>query len=253
MRTILTWILIIISLLITGCCSTTIDLTPPPLGYSTMAESLQPKTVALVREIKGKLRPYCTGVWVSRDTFLTAAHCVDVEMDGLESFFNFSPEGELVSYLTFNDVKENDLLGVEPKRARPAHIYVFDRSIDLALVVVNTSKAPKNHPIANVSYTNQHVGDKVHIMGHPIGYWWTYVPGYLSSVRNMTGPHEKNIKVFQVSSSAWFGVSGGGMFNERGELIGICSFLSRQAPSLTFFVHQSVVNDFLVKNKIIKV
>jgi S1-C subfamily serine protease len=48
----------------------------------------------------------------------------------------------------------------------------------------------------------------------------------------------------QVSAPVWFGNSGGGAFNDEGEIVGIASFIMK-GPSLGFFIPVDSIRPFL--------
>jgi S1-C subfamily serine protease len=64
----------------------------------------------------------------------------------------------------------------------------------------------------------------------------------------MSGPVGISEKIIQISAPVWLGNSGGGAFDEDGRLIGICSWISKNGPQLTFFVHRDAINKFIVDN-----
>src|SRR5262245_55211683 len=72
--------------LILGACggSKTVPTAPNAPSHVAASEDLKQKTFALVtRDHDGSVRSYCSGVWVSPLSILTANHCVDdVEIGG---------------------------------------------------------------------------------------------------------------------------------------------------------------------------
>jgi S1-C subfamily serine protease len=127
-------------------------------------------------------------------------------------------------------------------------VLAIDAEHDLALI--SAENIPVNHPIATVLNTQTiHDGDRVHIVGHTIGLWWTYCEGNVSSMwANIKGPTGIEVQALQISSPAWFGNSGGGAYDERGNLIGIASWVTTRAPNISFFVHHDEIVTFLQKH-----
>lgn len=211
-----------------GClCSTKTetvrDLSRP--SKKEFVESLEDKTIALTSiNTEGNMSAYCSGVWVGDDKILTAAHCVDTK--------------DITLYMTKNDVgKDIARLSIKVK---------VDEKSDLALLISDPKSTPA-HSIAVISKDKPYSGLQVFIEGHTTGMWWTYSEGVVSS--NIRTYFENNkVPAIQISAPAWFGNSGGGAFNENGELVGLCSWLSVKGPNLTFFVPNDVLKEFIGKD-----
>lgn len=217
-----------------GCCSGGAlqgqHVSPPDessLADELKIERLKQSTVAIATKASGVFVMGCSGVWIDLDVILTAAHCVD------------DPEAPFIIIATHDDFKE--------KKVRPAVVLAADKTIDLALLVVET-KDLQPHPVVDTALKAILPGDEVHIMGHPVGYLWTYAHGYVSAVReDMEGPNGTSFKkVLQVSAPVWMGNSGGGAFDKNGRLIGISSWISKSGPSLSFFIHKEVIEQFMI-------
>lgn len=187
-----------------------------------LVEGLQQKTVALIsRDKEGESTANCSGVWVHDLLILTAAHCIK---DSL--FFEYQ------------------VFGDEQETKRLAKILSLDPVNDLGLLVIDSRTKPK-HPIAKLSkeiWSGQHVN----VMGHTIGLRWSFSEGTVSSVRkNLIIGNDNHPLLIQISSPAWLGNSGGGAFNDKGELIGICSFVVPRGPLLSFFIHSKEIEKIL--------
>ena len=212
-----------------------------PAGSTALINHMSDSTVALVRRGEsGNFRPVCTGVWVSPNEFLTAGHCVEGETADLESILGL-PITLLpsIEYLTWSDAL---LAGTDAtKAARGAVVAHYDRKHDLALVRVSN---PPAHETAVLSREDPQPGDFVHIVGHTLGYPWSYSPGAVQAIRISENPNGDMVHVIQVASAASYGNSGGGLFNARGELIGICSFKVIDT-SISFFMHRDTLTEVL--------
>lgn len=231
----------------------------------TIVESLQDSSVAFVAHSKkapGRIFAFCTGVWISPDVVLTASHCVEPDEVAdlrdllppslfVEAVKDFKVVGHEMSYYVFSDVgskwKMYDKDGVD---LRQGFVTAYDPVRDLALVKMTKDTLPPAHPIVRLSKDSIHSGDRVHIVGHTVGMWWTYTPGSIAMVRDFEGPlyPDSTVKMLQVSCAAYFGNSGGGVFDTNGHLLGIASFLYGRAPNLVFFVHRDEIFSFLAKN-----
>jgi S1-C subfamily serine protease len=189
-------------------------------------------TVALTDLSPGKNMALCSAVWIKQGLLLTANHCVK--------------DSILLSYMTIEDfVLDNPV-------ARLAVVRAQDEDNDLALLSVDPSTETM-HDIASLSEDSIESGDEVNIIGHTMGFEWTYSKGYVAAIRNnVRSPGFTNVeKVIQISSPAWMGNSGGGAFSPEGELVGICSWVSTAGPFLTFFIHANSIHKFLVKEHVI--
>lgn len=221
-------------------------------------ESLQQTSVALVKELSDskEVMPYCAGVWIQKNLVITAGHCVDqayedavdeVGQDAADEIFkNITPLGDPVYYLTYNDVKENHEITSDKAKLQRGTVIAFDRKHDLALIETNTLV---RHPFAKLNKVKLYLGQHVGIIGMPATMWFSFSEGYIAMQRNMMGATGVKSRYIQINSVIWFGNSGGGAFNLDGDLIGICSFVTR-APSMGFFIHQDSISYFLMINKI---
>lgn len=189
-------------------------------------ERLRQSTVAIVSNTIGIIIPTCSGVWIDIDLILTAAHCID------------DPEKPFALISTVDDFEKGN--------CRPGDVIAMDQESDLALIKLEPENIPQ-HPIAKIAEKNIFAGDIAHIIGHPVGFTWTYSHGFISAIRkNMAGPGDKKFeKSLQISAPVWMGNSGGGAFDDEGKLIGISSWVSKAGPHLSFFVHADVIQHFI--------
>ncbi len=245
--------LLLIASILGGCCMHS-QVVPPP-EKANFVDVLKDQTVALVqRDSDGDIAAFCTGVWVSRTEILTADHCIkspvasklgidldddDEEGTGL-ALVEAMEKGFEVQFIL---AKDSTGIYREPKAMYKAKVTKFDRDHDLALLVTNDVAV---HPYAQLAGTSPRLGDVIHAMGHPAGLTWTYVRGHVGAYRedNFYPMRHKKGPWLQMSAPIWKGNSGGGAFNEAGELVGIASFIS-PAPSQGFFVHVDSIRVFL--------
>ncbi len=196
---------------------------------------LREQTVALVAERENGLHPYCSGVWVSATTILTAAHCMsDDEI------------GEEVEYVTDGDVFEAP--GVTRKKisTRHAEVYALDAYHDL--VLLRTFDGPFNHAFAHLSQAPIAQGASTQCMGTPMGLWFSYSTGMVAAVRSIDeGIGFGKLLLVQTTAPISPGNSGGGLFNDQGLLIGIAHTQMTRGQALNFFVHRDLIKDLLGK------
>jgi len=89
-----------------------------------------------------------------------------------------------------------------------------DSFYDLALIRI-VKKEYNKIRVLPLSKMLVKTGDKVFICGHPLGIYYNITEGIISNL------HDENYMV--VDATLTFGSSGGGVYNQFGELIGICS------------------------------
>lgn len=225
------FIFIMLAIALMGCfCSMQpqlqiLQITDFVASKKEFVEGLEDKTIALISvNSEGKLAAYCSGVWVATNKILTAAHCVESK--------------DITLYMVKSDI-EKDV-------ARLAIKVKVDEKSDLALLLTELKSTPP-HRTALISKEKPYAGLKIYIEGHTTGLWWTYSEGVVSSnIRSLLD--QSKTPAIQISSSAWFGNSGGGAFNDNGELVGLCSWISVKGPNLTFFVPNDVLRDFVKKD-----
>jgi serine protease Do len=187
-------------------------------------EYLLNSTAALVENVGSFVVPNCAGVWISKTLILTANHCVDEHPPN----FQYIVPGDLTD-----------------KKLREALLLAADKKVDLALLIANPEDLPE-HNVVKLSEDPIVVGDPMHVVGHTAGYPWTYSYGFVSAIRDgMFGPSAFDTKVVQISAPVWMGNSGGGAFDSNGQLVGICSWVSKSGPHLTFFIHRDIIKSFL--------
>jgi S1-C subfamily serine protease len=217
-----------------GCCTNITDVTlktqqelenTPALKQKLIVEKLRQSTVAIVLDVSGVKLPMCSGIWVSQNLILTAAHCIDTEKLVYE-------------YSTVDDYNK--------EKTKKATVVGIEEDVDLALLFAPVDGV--QHPIAIMSSDVISTGDAVHVVGHPAGYAWTYTHGYVGSVRDsILGPSKIMNKIVQISAPIWLGNSGGGAFDTDGNLIGVCSWISKSGPQLSFFVHKDIIEEFMIR------
>lgn len=242
-----------------GCC--TAEVVKHPVTRTEMVSVLKTDTVALVhKDSDGDTMPYCAGVWVDKETILTANHCVvaavnagvrqdledhddDATDEQIKALVNDREKDFAVEYAVVNDYTG---MWREPGHTYSAKVVRWDESHDLALLKV-VSKFPV-HTVATVAVCEPPVGSELSVVGHPGALAWTYTRVLVSGYR------EENFKpvedegllgpFMQLAGAVWKGNSGGGAFNEYGQLVGIASFMP-PVPSECFFVHVTSIRGFL--------
>lgn len=214
----------------------------PPAG---LIDDIKEKTVALIfKDSDGDTIPLCTGVWVGDDLILTANHCAD----GIAEI-NELPEGKGMIGMQVEYIVEDEAGNQydSPKKVHNAVVVSLNHGADLALL--KTMGDVPWHKSASIAKREPEVGTRLHVVGHVVGLYWTYVPASLAAIRpkgwyrtneniDIVGPY------IEVAGPVWKGNSGGGCFDDEGRLLGIASFIV-SAPGISFFISVDAINPFL--------
>ena len=103
----------------------------------------------------------------------------------------------------------------------------YDDTYDLLLLRVSAKNLV---PLTLGDSAKVKVGERVVAIGHPLGLGNTVSDGLVSGVRNIS----PKLTVLQVSAPISQGSSGGPLFNEAGEVIGISTLIFTQGQNLNF-------------------
>lgn len=164
---------------------------PPPEPVSAVGRALD-ATVGL-EGLDGSF--YCSGVFVGEHV-LTAAHCVD-DQEAPATVDIVTRQGQHAEALVVFIDKDTDAAVLAPMRVIPGHA-----STKLAAA----DPAP---------------GDRVIAVGHPRYFRWLVTQGFAGGVAAIRG-HEG--EWLYHSAPTWYGNSGGPVFNEYAEVVGITSW-----------------------------
>lgn len=272
-----------ILLSLTGCGKLGSGLSPKtPLSTPALVSHEGYSTVALVRydednqdDKVSEIKPYCSAVWVDETHILTAHHCVKSiqeemqekqdekeknppECSLLAKLFGAcdnTPPAHKTIYLKdlpihFVQWKEVDDVGKEPSAWHLSHVVGWDEHKDLALLEAAGHAIP-SHEVAKLADETPGLGESIHICGHPKGMYWTFLEGTVAGYRSEIPHMDKKAGPFmQAQTPIYFGNSGGGAFNNYGELVGIADFLMK-LPGEGFFVHLDNIRAFLVDQNLL--
>jgi S1-C subfamily serine protease len=233
----------------------------PSLPEKSKAATVAFITTGLVTE--DSYYPYCTGVWINRDTLMTALHCAAGNAKR-EKIRQLPKDERVVGNFLIDDVKdptgttmnysmEDEVVGIDlkPKRTHAAKVVAIDSPHDLALLKAD-SDIP-HHNWLRIADEMPKVGEKLYIVGHPGGLYFTFFDGIMAAIRETFPQDEEEDEVkmegpfLQIYSGIYHGNSGGPVISEKGEIVGIVSFIARSpnqgfaiaCPSLKHFVLES--------------
>jgi serine protease Do len=121
-------------------------------------------------------------------------------------------------------------------------VLATDGNHDLAVLRV---RARDLAPLPLADSDRVQAGDRVVAIGHPLGLENTVSDGLISAVRKLTD----DLTVLQISAPISPGSSGGPLFNERGEVIGISTLIATAGQNLNFAIPINALRPLLSSDK----
>jgi len=138
-------------------------------------------------------------------------------------------KGAFSASLIFNDNSEFEV----------KYVYAFDKSHDLALI---KHYGNRKDYVRVSSSDDVRVGEVCYTIGTPKGFQNTISNGLISNILK-----EESEYVFQISNAISPGSSGGGLFNEDGNLIGITYLTYKDGQNINFAMPSKYVSELLLK------
>ena len=117
-------------------------------------------------------------------------------------------------------------------------IWNGDRQRDLVIMRIDAQKLPV---LALGDSSAMHPGDTVVAIGHPLGLEDTVSNGLVSAIRKV----DDDLTVLQISAPIAPGSSGGPIFNDKGEVIGIATAIMMGGQNINFGVPVTYLKDLL--------
>ena len=133
---------------------------------------------------------------------------------------------DIITNFHVNDNSYLVLVKTKDGKIRYAQILAFDRSIDLALIRIHGLFTDQDTPLAHTVG----IGDPTIAIGNPEGLDQSISIGIISHL-----PDNKSFLV-QTTAPISHGSSGGGLFNQNGDLIGITSSTLESGQNLNFAI-----------------
>lgn len=209
-------------------CSPTINLPGarmPPQENEAVLYHMLNSSVALVDVREDGPFVYCSGVYLEGGKVLTAAHCVE--------------DKDIVLIGTFLDyiMSQNEF-----RRLVVYQIEDYDTTQDLALLSLVSGQIPSFHTESKITEWDPYYGQKVYLIGNPVSLHFTLTTGIISFPKRIMD----NGQVYTQSEvKLFFGNSGGPLFAEDGEVIGIASFMWSRQSHLGGFTHVDSIREFV--------
>jgi hypothetical protein len=149
---------------------------------------------------------------------------------GLGTGFLVSPDGKFVTnYHVIQDAARLSVKLLEGAEYRDVSVVAADPASDLALLQIpGASGLPA---MRMGSDALMEVGDRVFVMGNPLGMGGTFTDGMVSGKRPLHG-----VSMLQISAPISSGSSGGPVMNERGEVVGVATMMVMGGQNLNMAV-----------------
>lgn len=135
------------------------------------------------------------------------------------------------------------LPGKEAKEIFNVEVLAADPDHDLAILRVHAARGIP--PLTLADSDGVKPGEAVVAIGHPLGLGNTVSNGIVSAVRQLDEDHT----LIQVSAPISEGSSGGPIFNDRGEVIGVATAFATQGQNLNFGVPSNAIKPLLLEEK----
>lgn len=120
-------------------------------------------------------------------------------------------------------------------------LQVVREDSDADLVIASTDATPQESKPVNIHAGLPESGEKIIVIGSPLGLEQTVSDGIVSAVRQ----NQKSVEYIQITAPVSPGNSGGPLINMRGEVIGVATFQYRSGQNLNFCVAASRIADLL--------
>ena len=244
------WFTIMAMLFIT-CCTALTDIQRPHHVPTLFVDAIARRTVTLVSTRANSEARYparCGGVYIEEHIIATAWHCVDgapvwCTTDDGKNVYGCDPKSDdhstkVIYFRTYEDYR------MTANRPAPwvATIQAVNMESDLALLYTTHGSTE----IAVMPMTDPHPDEAVHVIGHPAGKVYSYTETRVKRIRNVIR-RKWNVPMRQVvvDYDPMPGTSGAGLWNARGQLVGI-SLAHRSALDEGYFAAASEVRDLMI-------
>ena len=161
---------------------------------------------------------------------------------GLGSGFVAAANGKIVTnFHVIRGATQASIITSDQVEHKDVEVIALDEAHDLAVLRIG---ARQLKPLALADSSLEKAGEHVVAIGNPLGLGDTISDGLLSAIRELP-----RITVLQISAPISPGSSGGPVFNDRGEVIGVSTFLLTGGQNLNFAIPINIVKPLLAGDK----
>ncbi len=213
------------------------------LASSSSAENLAP----VFRQVD----PAVVVVRTTERTVLRRSNGRQVSVEGLGSGVLVSADGKVVTAAHVVQTADTVIVEFADQGPFAADVIASEPAADVALLQLQ--RIPDGlKPVKLGDSDKAQVGEQVFVVGAPLGITHTLTVGHLSARHkpNATFSDMLNAEFFQTDAAINRGNSGGPMFNLKGEVIGIVSYIVSQSggsDGLGFAVTSNVTRRLLLE------
>ena len=162
---------------------------------------------------------------------------------GLGTGFIVSADGRVVTNLhVIAGAAEAVVVLGDGRTFADVEVIGVDEQRDLAVLHIPATKLPS---VKLGDSGAVHPGDRVVAIGHPLGLGNTVSDGLVSAVRVL----DESLTLLQISAPIAPGSSGGPLFNEHGEVIGVATLYSNAGQNLNFGVPVGYLKPLMSEQK----
>lgn len=197
---------------------------------------------------------HCSATLIDGDhrLILTNYHCIPMYVQKRDREVT-SPEG-VVSKITYEQLKDVPVsqktyadFKVVSQATYTGQIVAKDESLDLALIQLRVQQLPYTLEAKIFSGPKLYRGETVYAVGNPLGLDATVTKGVISSVNRTIRVGRDERAYIQVDAGIAGGSSGGSLYNDSGELIGVPA-ASAPGTAVGLAIPHTVIQDFLTDN-----
>ncbi len=162
---------------------------------------------------------------------------------GVGTGFVIDPNGKIVTNLhVILGSPDLNVVFSDGTKREVTRILSYRKEFDLAILQVDASDLAVL-PLGNSDEISS--GDKVVAIGNPLGVFdYTVSDGLISAVRELDGR-----KILQTTAPISVGSSGGPLFNEYGEVIGVATFFAQGGQNLNFAIPTNYLERMLTDKR----
>jgi len=161
---------------------------------------------------------------------------------GLGSGFVAATGGKIVTnFHVIRGATQASIVTSDHVEHRDVEVIAVDEEHDVAVLRIGATQL---RPLALGNSSVAKAGEHVVAIGNPLGLGSTISDGLLSAIREL--PH---LTVLQISAPISPGSSGGPVFDDHGEVIGVSTFLLSGGQNLNFAIPINIVKPMLASDK----
>ena len=164
---------------------------------------------------------------------------------GSGSGFFISNDGYILT--NFHVIDDAQDIDVEIKSGEKykAKVIGYDEGSDLAVLKINSQKGEKFAKVEFGSSDDVNVGDKVIVVGGPLGHKWSVSSGIVSGKAREDFRVSNVGEFIQIDAAVNPGNSGGPAFNAKGQVIGVNTWGYGNSQGLNFAISQKTIDEVL--------